>query len=106
MDNIPLAVSQDLKFNMAGMLHKMLDIHRIIPESHTGFLLSCLKCKIKFICGKGRPHAFSSAAQRGLDHDRITDPLSLLFPMADVVDRIFCPRYNGHSCFNHRVPCL
>ena len=43
-----MIIREDLELDMPGMLHKMFDVHRIIPECHLRFLLSRI---IRFFLG-------------------------------------------------------
>ena len=57
-----LAVRQNLKLDMAGMLHKMLDVHRTVAEGRLCLFFCREESLGKFFPRPGRTHALSTAA--------------------------------------------
>ena len=105
MGHIPLAVCQDLKFNVPGMLHKMFDIHCAVAKGGFRLFFCGKKCLRKFLSGPGGTHTFSTAAQSSLHDHGITDPVCLFFSFFHFEDWMVGPRnyrdprrYHGVSC--------
>ena len=106
MDHIPVFIRKDLELDMAGMLHEMFDVHRIVPERHLSFLLRRIEAVFKFFRCLSHAHPFAVAAEGRLDDHRIADLSRCLRSGLCVIDRIFAARYHRHAGIDHRVPRL
>ena len=96
---IPEAVRQNLHLDVPWVTDIPFQVHGAVAKSRLCLLLGRLKTLCKFLFVFCHPHAFSSAAQCGFDHHRVTDVRSLNFPGLHILYRRFSPR-------NHRNPGL
>ena len=106
MDHIAVLVSHDLELDMARMLDKMLDVHRVIAECHLSFLLRRLKAVLELFRGLCHTHALSAAAKSCLDDDRIADLCCDLRTFLCVIDGLLASRNDRNAGIHHRISCL
>ena len=101
-----MIIREDLELDMPGMLHKMFDVHRIIPECHLRFLLSRIKAVLKLFRRLRNPHSFAAATESCLDDYGISNLRRRPRSGLCVEDRIFASRYDRDTRIDHRIPCL
>ncbi len=73
VDRVLVLVGQDLDFNVARVLEKLLHVHGRIVECSAGFRLGHLDRVDQCRFGVHHAHAAATAAAGGLDDDRVAD---------------------------------
>ena len=103
MHNIAIFIRKDLHFNVTGLLDQLFYIHGTVAEGFQRLPLCCQKLMFKFFRAEGASHTLTAAAQRCLDHDRITDLCRLFGTRFRVQNSLPCSRNDRHSGSHHSI---
>src|SRR5439155_3347688 len=77
VDTVPEAVDRDLDVDVAVLLEPELEIERVVAERGLRLGAADPDRGLELAWRPDHPHALAAAAGRGLDEDRIGDPLGL-----------------------------
>ena len=99
---VAMLVGQDLDFDVAGVLEKLLHVHRRIAKRGTRFGLGHLHRVDQGSLGVHHAHATATTATGGLDDDRIADGLGDAADLHRVVGQLaFRAGHAGHAGTDH-----
>ena len=106
VDHIAVLVREDLELDMARMLDKMLNIHRIIAECHLRLFLRRIEAVLELFRSLRHTHALAAAAERSLHDNRVADLLCYLRSRLCIKDGLRAARYYRNTRIDHRISCL
>ena len=98
---VSVFVTQNLKLDVMGLFHELLQINRIVTERRKRFAFGGCIGLFHFFCTVDKAHPFSTATHRGFQHHRITDFIAKLHSFFHTFQVFLCAGHNGHSGFNH-----
>ncbi len=75
MDDVPLAIAQNLDLDMPRLGDEFLEEHPIVAEGRAGFASRALECLAQVALAERDAHALAAAARGRLDHHREADRL-------------------------------
>ena len=105
VDDVTVAVAEDLELDVAWRLDVLLDVDVADTEGGLGLALRGLDCLHQFARRAHDAHAASAAAGGGLDDDRIADLLGDLEGLLLALDRAVATRQDRHARLLHHATC-
>ena len=106
VDIVTMLVSEDLHFNMSGMLNVLLDNHVIVIESFHGFSFSCIELVLELSLVSDDSHSFTTTTKRCLEHDGEANFARLLEQELWAVLDTMVPIENGNTSRLHNALTL
>ena len=93
MQDLAVAIAQDLDFDVAGAAHEAFDEDRVVAESRGSFAASFFQQAGKIGRVLDDAHAASAAAESGFEYDRKADFAGDLLRLPEMADRLFGTRH-------------
>ena len=78
VDAVAVAIHRDLDLDVAVLVEPLLEIERVVPEGGLRLGPADAHGRFELAAGPDHPHALAAAPGRGLDQDRVADPLGLV----------------------------
>ena len=102
--SIAMLIGQDLRFDVARVDDRLLDIDFAVTEGAFRFAARRFQRRPELRGRLYQAHALAAPASRGFQHDRIADPCCHLFGLFARLQSARGARYNGNSGTLHRLP--
>ncbi len=96
-----MIITQYLKFNMMGFLHKFLQIYRIVTKSRHRLRTGGIISLNYFILTMYQSHTFSATTHRGFQHHGIADLITYHHSLPGTLQGLFRTGNYRYSGCNH-----
>src|SRR5690606_40027891 len=103
VDDLAVAVAEDLDLDMARGFDETLEQHAVAAEGAGGFALAAFQRRGKVLAGAYDAHALAAAAVRGLDHQRVADAVGFDLQAAGVLVFAGVAGHHGHAAGFHQL---